>query len=198
LNDELAAGGFTVVAVALDDSPADVRPWVEGITLPVLIDPEHLLTELYAISNVPTVIWIDEHDQIVRPNGVAFGTDMFKEFTGVEAGPHLDAVRRWVRQGDLPMGPDQARDAVGDLSADEVLARLHFRIAAHARRQGNEPAARRHFERAGELAPNDWTIRRAAMPLIGEDPFGQKFFDMYTVWQEAGSPYHGIPGTPAG
>ena len=43
---------------------------------------EHLLTELYAISNVPTVIWIDEDDRIVRPNSVAFSTDMFAEFTG--------------------------------------------------------------------------------------------------------------------
>jgi len=195
LHDELAADGFTVVAVALDDAPDDVRPWVEGITFPVLIDPDHLLTELYAISNVPTVIWIDESDRIVRPNGVAFGTDTFKDFTGVEAGPHLDAVRRWARTGELPVLPGDGRDVVGDLTVDEVLARLHFRIAAHARHQGNEGAAHRHFERAGQLAPNDWTIRRAAMPLTGEDPFGQKFFDMYTEWQEAGSPYHGMRAT---
>ena len=62
--------------------------------MPVLIDPQHVLTELYAISNVPTVVWIDEDDRIVRPNGVAFSTDMFKEFTGAESGPHLDASRR--------------------------------------------------------------------------------------------------------
>ena len=65
----------------------------------MLIDSEHLLSELYAISNVPTVIWIDEDDRIVRPNGVAFGSDLFKEFTGIEAGPHLDLVREWVRDG---------------------------------------------------------------------------------------------------
>jgi hypothetical protein len=172
-----------------------VRPWTEGITLPVLIDPNHVLTELYAISNVPTVIWIDEHDRIVRPNGVAFGTDMFKEFTGVEAGPHQDAVRRWVRAGDVPIAPEAARQAVGDLSDDEVAARLHFRVAAVARRQGDDEAAGRHFEEAGQLAPNDWTIRRAAMPLVGEDPFGEKFIALYQAWQEAGSPYHGLPAT---
>ena len=115
----MAGEGFTVVAVALDDSVEDVRPWVEGINFPVLIDPNHLLTELYAISNVPTVIWIDEADRIVRPNGVAFGTDMFKEFTGVEAAPHMDAVRRWVIEGRRPISTDEARTAVGDLSADE-------------------------------------------------------------------------------
>jgi hypothetical protein len=163
--------------------------------MPVLIDPNHVLTELYAISNVPTVIWIDEDDRIVRPNGVAFGTDMFKEFTGVEAGPHQDAVRRWVREGEVPIAPAAARQAVGDLSDDEVAARLHFRIAALARRQGDDEAAGRHFEAAGQLAPNDWTIRRAAMPLVGEDPFGEKFLAMYQDWQEAGSPYHGLPAT---
>jgi hypothetical protein len=172
-----------------------VRPWTEGITFPVLLDPNHLLTELYAISNVPTVIWIDGDDRIVRPNGVAFGTDTFKEFTGVEAAPHQDAIRRWVRTGEVPIAPDAARQAVGDLTDDEVSARLHFRVAAEARRQGNAEAARRHFDTAAELAPHDWTVRRAAMPLVGDDPFGEKFFAMYQLWQEAGSPYHGLPAT---
>jgi hypothetical protein len=171
-----------------------VKPFVEGITHPVLIDPEHVLTELYAISNVPTVIWIDEDDRIVRPNGVAFSNDMFKEFTGVESGPHLDAVRHWVRTGEAPITPDEARQAVGDLSDDEVRARLHFRIAAHARRNGDDATAQRHFEEAARLAPSDFTIRRAAMPLTGGNPFGPEFMELYTEWQEAGSPYHGLPG----
>ena len=68
-----------MIGVAIDDSPDDVRPWVEAISFPVLIDPEHLLTELLAISNVPTVLWIDEDNHIARPNGVAFGSDMFKD-----------------------------------------------------------------------------------------------------------------------
>ncbi len=93
------------------------------------------------------------------------------------------------------MAADAARGAVGDLSDDEVLARLHFRVAAHLRRRGDDAAARSHFDAAARLAPHDWTIRRAAMPLVGDDPFGQKFFDMYGEWQQAGSPYHGLPAT---
>jgi hypothetical protein len=188
--------GFTVVAVAIDESVDDVRPWADGISFPVLIDTSHLLTELYAISNVPTVVWVDEEDRIVRPNGVAFGTDTFKDFTGVDAAPHLDAVRRWVIEGEVPLAADELRDAVGDLSEDEVLARLHFRIAAQARRAGDPDTARRHFQDAAALAPHDWTIRRAAMPLVGDDPFGDKFFAMYQEWERAGRPYHGLPATP--
>ena len=178
--------------MALDDDAEAVRPWTAAITFPVLIDPDHLLTELYAISNVPTVVWIDEAGRIARPNSVAFGTDTFKDFTGVAAGPHLDAVRRWVEDGEAPMTAETARAAVGDLSAEEVLARLHFRVAAHARRAGADAVAGRHFARAGELAPDDWTVRRAAMPLQGVDPFGPEFFTIYEQWQANGSPYHGI------
>jgi len=193
LHDELHPFGFTVVAVAIDDSADDVRPFVEGITMPVLYDPNHVLTELYAISNVPTVVWIDEEDRIVRPNGAAFGTDTFADFTGVESAPHLDEVRRWVREGVVPVTEDEARHAVGDLSSDEVLARLHFRVAAEARRRGDKEATRRHLARASELAPDDLTIWRAAMPLVGEDPFGDGFFVKYEEWRQKGSPFHGLP-----
>ena len=84
---------------------------------------------------------------------------------------------------------------MADLNDDEVAARLHFRIAAEARRQGQADVARRHFEEAADLAPDDFTIRRAAMPLLGDDPFGQEFFSFYEQWQSAGSPYHGLSAT---
>jgi hypothetical protein len=115
----------------------------------------------------------------------------------VEAGPHLDAVRSWVRTGAVPIAPDDARAAVGDLTDDEVRARLHFRVATHARRNGDDAAAQRHFAEAGRLAPSDFTIRRAAMPLTGGNPFGEEFMELYSEWQEAGSPYHGLPGVSA-
>ena len=182
-----------MIAVALDESPDDVRPWADGVTMPVLIDREHVLTELYAISNVPAVVWIDEDDHIVRPNSVAFSTDTFKEFTGDEAGPHLDALRAWVRDGTVSLSDTDARAAVADLSDDEIRARLHFRIATEARRRGDDAVARRHFVRAGELAPMDFTIRRAAMPLMGQDPFGEDFMALYQAWNDAGSPFHGLP-----
>ena len=172
-----------------------MRPWTDGVEFPVLIDQQHTVSELYAISNVPTVIWIDERDRIVRPNGVAFGTDTVTEFTGIESKPHLDLIRKWVIDGDEP---ETASAQIDDLSDDEVRARLHFRVAAHARRAGDDAVAAKHFAWAGELAPHDWTIRRAAMPLTGGDPFGAEFFVMYQEWEEAGRPYHGIPGEKSG
>lgn len=181
-----------MIAVAIDDDAAAVRPWVDGITMPVLLDREHVLTEVFAISNVPAVVWIDEDGRIARPTAVAFGSDMFKDFTGVGAGPHLDAVRRWVREGVVDISTDDARDAVPDLSDDDVRARLHFRVGAAARRAGDDAVSRANLERAVELAPDDLTIWRAAMPLMGDDPFGEPFFAKFQAWQERGSPFHGL------
>ena len=193
LHDELADAEFTVIAVAIDQSADDVRPFTAGLTMPVLYDPQHLLTELYAISNVPTVVWIDGDGRIARPNAEAFGTDTFAEFTGAESAPHLDLVRRWVRDGQLPVDADEADAAIADLSEDEVRARLHFRIAAEAHRRGDAATTRRHVLRAGELAPDDLTVWRAGMPLIGEDPFGADFLVRYEEWRGKGSPSHSMP-----
>lgn len=193
LADELGDAGLVVVPVALDDDPEEVRPFTSTIDLPVLLDRQHVLSELYAVSNVPTVIWIDESGTIVRPNGLAFGTDTFAEFTGVTSAPHLDAVRRWVLTGELPMSAIEAVGAVADLDDDEIDARLHFRIGIQARLQGNPESAEAHLRRAGALAPMDFSVRRAAMPLLGEDPFGQEFLDLYEDWKAVGAPYHGLP-----
>ena len=193
LNDELADTGLKVITVALDNDPEDVRRFATEVSIPVLLDRQHLLSELYAVSNVPTVIWIDEDGAIARPNGLAFGTSTFAEFTGVDSTPHLEAIRRWAREGELPLAPEEARGAVADLSPEEVDARLHFRIGAEASRQGREDVASKHLVAASELAPFDFSVRRAAMPLLGVNPFGQEFLDLYDEWQEMGAPYHGLP-----
>ncbi len=186
----MADENFTVIAVALDENLAAVAPFAENITYPVLVDTEHQMSELYAITNVPTVVWIDEDDRIVRPNAMEPGSDMFTEFTGIKCEGHMEQVRTWIRNGILP---DDADHEVQALDPDEVTAHLHFRLATHARRGGLADAAERHFAAASELAPNDFTIVRGAMPLTGVNPFGAAFFELYGRFQEAGSPYHGIP-----
>jgi peroxiredoxin len=196
LSDELAADGLAVAAIAFDQDASAVEPFVEGLTIPVLYDPGHVLSELYAISNVPTVVWIDEEGRIARPNTPAFGTDLFADFHGVPAGPHLDAIRRWVRTGDAGE-PDDAQ-VVEDLSEEELEARLWFRIGAQLHREGRDQEAAERFRRASELAPLDFTVARAAMPLTGRDPFGEEFMALYDRWIEAGSPFHGRDPDRAG
>ena len=120
-----------MIAVAFDDAADEVRPWTEGITFPVLIDRNHLLTELYAISNVPTVIWIDEDDRIVRPNGVAFGTDMFKFLLSSDLMPLRTSVRSPWRNGVAERWVGSVRREL----LDQVIPLNEF----HLRRLGREP-----------------------------------------------------------
>ncbi len=197
LHDELEPAGLTVVAVALDGVADQVRPFAEGLTMPVRYDPNRVLPEVFAISNVPTVVWADEDGRIVRPPGVAHGSDLFFEFTGIESEPHLDAVRRWVRDGIVPISAGEAKSAVADLSEEEVLARLHYRVAAEAACRGDGATARRHVDQAAELAPDDLAVWRAAMPLVGEDPFGAEFLERYEAWRERGSPAHALAPIPS-
>lgn len=154
-----------------------------------MIDTEHAVADLYGIVNVPTIIWIDEAGRIVRPNEVAFGTDTFKDLTGIESGPFLAAVRAWVNEDKLPFTADEVRAQQMLPSADEQLAKTEFALGWHLHRRGRIEAAARHFARAGELSPDDFTVRRAAMPIMGIDPMtSPEFMDLYTKWLERGRP----------
>jgi hypothetical protein len=182
-----------VIAVALDESADLIEPFTEGITIPVLLDREHTLSETYAITNVPSAVWIDEDDHIVRPNSPTFSNDMFVDFTGVSCEPGMAAIRRWVRDGEIDLSREDAVAAVEDLTPELEEARLRFRIGAHLAREGDEEGAKRQLLAATELAPDDLTIWRAALPLIGDDPFGETFFAKYGEWQARGLPFNGLP-----
>lgn len=188
--------GFSVIGVAVDETAEVVRPWVDAaaVTFPVMVDADHRFVDAYGIRNVPTVVWIDEADRIVRPNTAAFGDDEFIDFTGVPAGPHLEALERWVVHGEVPFSGDEAvREAQALPTDDDQQARAEFRLALSLHRRGEPEAAGRHFDEAGRLAPWDFTIRRAAMPLRGQDPFGEPFFELYQEWEKVGRPYYTDP-----
>ena len=192
LYDELKDRGFVVITVALDRSADDARPWIEDAhpTHPSLVDTRHELADLYNIVNVPTVVWIDERGRIVRPNDVAFGTDTFKAITGIEAAKHLAAVRAWVRGEMAPADPTTVRGQLALPTPADQQARAEFALGQWLHDRGRRAAAERHFVRAGELAPHDFTIRRGSMPMRGIDPMGPKFREMHAEWTAAGHSYY--------
>jgi hypothetical protein len=189
---ELKDYAFIVITVALDKSPEDARPYIEAAkpSHPSLIDVDHRLADLYRIVNVPTVVWIDEQGRIVRPNDVAFGSDAFKDLHGLESAPHLDALRACAKEGKLPFTREEVRKLQALPTFEEQLARAEFALGWYLHRMERSEAAERHFVRAGELAPHDFTIRRGSMPIRGLDPMGPAFFEMYTEWAQAGRPYY--------
>ena len=192
LYEELKALGFVVITVALDRGPEDARPWIEAArpTHPSLIDVGHAVADLYNMVNVPTAVWIDERGRIVRPNDVAFGTDTFRHITGIEAVRHLGALRAWVR-GEAPvMAAREVRALQPVPSQADQQARAESGLGRWLAERGRGEAAERHFVRAGELAPHDFTIRRGTMPIRGIDPMGPAFRAMLEEWVGAGKSYY--------
>lgn len=167
-----------------------MRPWAAAAAgLTVLIDRDHLIAERYGIVNVPTVVWIAEDGTMVRPNAAEFGDDQFVEFHGRPSAPHLEALRRWVVEGVVP-DRAVARERAARIvpTADESQARVVRRLAAHLHRRGLAELAEHHFDRAAELAPLDFAVRRGSMPMRGQDPFGDPFFELFGEWRSGGSP----------
>jgi hypothetical protein len=135
---ERAAGGFARSAEAgpLARVPADVK--LARATYPLLRDEQHVVAQLYHITNVPMAVWIDESGKIVRPPEPAGSYDVVKHIdvktfsipdeivkraAGVRA-TYFDAVRDWVKHG------AQSRFA---LSAEEIARRAHGPGEAAAR-----------------------------------------------------------------
>lgn len=192
LHEELAAQRFTPITVAIDRSADDARPWIDAArpTHPSLIDPWHVVADLFDVVNVPTDIWIDERGRIVRPNDVGFGTDTFRALTGLDSARHVAAIRAWVNGGVPPMPDDRVR-ALQTLPTPEAQdARAEFALGRWLWERGRSGAATRHFERASALAPHDFAIRRGTMPMRGIDPMGPEFRRMFAEWKDAGQPYY--------
>ena len=95
LQDELADAGLRLFSVALDADPEDSRPWIEAAapSYPVAVDTAHVTAERYGITNVPSVVWVEEQDRIVKPPTIAPGDDQFVDFTRIDAARHHDALR---------------------------------------------------------------------------------------------------------
>jgi hypothetical protein len=193
-----------VVGVALDEADA-AREWIEAAhpTYPVVLDPDHVVAERYGFVNVPTAVWIDEDDRIVRPPDITPADDMWRDFTGIDSAVHHDALRAWVREGITPLADAEVRRHQPTPTDAQQRARAERRLGAWLHRRGHVAEAAHHFEEAQRLAPMDWTIRRGTMPLRGDDPFGDAFFAFLAEWQDAGAPGYGwgnsaLRATPPG
>ncbi len=192
LQDELG-DDVVIISVALDEDAEAVRQWAldeppSPTRLPVLVDRDHLVAERFGVINVPSTVWIDEEGRIVRPPAIAPGDDQFREFTKIDSSVHHDELRRWVREGDLPVDEQEIARRQVDPDDDLQQARAERRLAMHLHRMGRTDDAARHLQAALDLAPNDWTIVRGSMPVRGIDPFGAEFFEFVERWEAAGAP----------
>jgi hypothetical protein len=134
---ELKDKNLEIVSVAQDTGGAkDAGPWITAAkpAYTALIDEKHLVSKLYNMVNVPTGVWINEQGRIVRPNEVAFVDDRFKNFTGLDSAPYLEALRDWAEKGDRSayvMREDKLREKLAANDADFLLASAEFGLGEH-------------------------------------------------------------------
>lgn len=191
VQDELADQGLKLFSVALDASPEYSRPWIEAVgdtgpTYPVGVDTAHVTAERFGITNVPSVVWVDEDDNIVKPPTIAPGDDQFVDYTLISSEQHHDLLRAWVRDGQLPASAATPPPARTD---DEQRALAERRVAAYLQRDGRTDAALRHLAVGQALAPWDWTVRRGGIAMTGGDPFlGDEFTTFWEHWDASGRP----------
>lgn len=188
IQDELGGDGLSIFSVALDASPDDARPWIEAAApeYPVVVDTAHVTAERYGITNVPSVVWVDEEGTVVKPPTIAPGDDQFRDYTNIDSATHHEALRRWVHDGELPA---TAHDGPAPRTHDEQRALAERRLGSWLHGEGHLEAATAHLARAVELAPWDWTVRRGGIALRGDDPFlGEEFLAFWREWDAAGRP----------
>ena len=191
LQQELADSGLRLFSVALDSDPEDARPWIEAArpSYPVVVDTAHVTAERYDITNVPSVVWVDEQDRIVKPPTIAPGDDPSAS-TRRSTAPGTTTP---CAPGSPPAScPASAERDPQPRTDDGQRALGERRIAAHLVRRGDTDRARVHLAAAQELAPWDWTVRRSGIALTGGDPFlGEEFLAFWQEWDRAGRPGYG-------
>ena len=175
---------FEIVSVAQDTNGVkDAGPWITAAhpTYTALIDEKHLVSKLYNMVNVPTGVWIDEQGKIVRPNEVAFVDDRFKDFSGLDSAPYLNALADWVEKGDKSiyvMSEERLREKLTMNNSDIALAAAEFGLGEYLYKSGYLTEAIPHFKSAQRLNPKSWNYKRQAYALSdAKRDYGTTFMD---------------------
>ena len=162
------------MTIAADAGGRDVvEPWIRAASPShlTLLDPDLAVASLYNVRNVPSAFWIDESGHIVRANDPIYVLRRDRA-TGETSRneTYLDAVRDWVANGssskfladEAALEKRRPPATFGDM---EAMA--SFELGVYLTRRGAPTNAERHFDRARQLAPNNWTFRRQAWSLSG-------------------------------
>jgi hypothetical protein len=117
------------------------------------------------------VFWIDETGLIVRANDPIYALRR-DPATGQSSRneKYLNAVRDWVANGSsskFVAAESALEKRRPPASFSDMEAMASFELGLYLVRHGEPTKAQRHFDRAFQLAPDNWTFRRQAWSLSG-------------------------------
>jgi hypothetical protein len=94
---------------------------------------------------------------------------------GQDRSAYPDAIRDWARNGadsQYVMQPEQVIAASQPRPPEMSEAAAHFELANHFWRTGDRAAAIEHFNECHRLQPGNWTYKRQAWSLVGNERVG--------------------------
>jgi hypothetical protein len=95
--------------------------------------------------------------------------------TGQDRETYPDAIRDWARNGDASrfvMIPEEVVAASQPRGRQQSAAAAHFELANVLWQEGDRDAAIGHFNESHRLQPENWTYKRQAWSLIGNERVG--------------------------
>lgn len=95
--------------------------------------------------------------------------------SGQDRGAYSDALRDWAANGARSrhvLTPDEVVARSQPRSADESEGAAHFELANQLWRDENREAAITHFVESHRLQPDNWTYKRQAWSLVGNERVG--------------------------
>jgi hypothetical protein len=151
--------------VWIDEQGMIVRPAEPGWPGPTAFPPT-MLQELPRVArprNVP------ERGRGHRRSVIASGQDRDR---------YPDAIRDWVARGaasPYALTPAEVVARSQPRPLDVSQAAAHFELANHLWRQGRRDAAFAHFRECHRLQPENWTYKRQAWSLVGNERVGGRW-----------------------
>jgi hypothetical protein len=98
--------------------------------------------------------------------------------SGQDREHYADAIRDWVEKGaasQYALGPAEVVARSQPRSMAESEGAAHFELADHLWRTGRRDLALAHFNECHRLQPHNWTYKRQAWSLVGNERVGGEF-----------------------
>lgn len=147
---------FEILSVAVDADPARVRPFVEGLSFPTVVDTANVLGRLFDFDVVPNGLLLDEA-----------GVLRFRHVGGFDVRrPEIEQQVEALFEADFANEPAPAhvRQESFDVETLRVelvdrpgQAALHYALGEALLQQGRPADAEASLRRAAELDPSDWS-----------------------------------------
>jgi hypothetical protein len=151
------------------------------------------VSSAFQFTNVPTGVWIDERGRVVRPGEPAWTTSRTSTFGGktlvTEGEQYVSAIRDWVANGDrsvYALSDAAFAERVKPRSQNEMDAEASFALAVWFHHAKQPELAKKHFERAQQLNPEDWNYHRQDWSFTPGEA-GAKWLDKF---QKLETPYY--------